>query len=235
MAISVGHQGGRAQRAVRPRPGRVGWGAAPARLGGVGDAHPGAARPGGLLRLPAGRERLLLVHALRPALRTAVGRPAQLPIPVHAGPEHRQGQPEHPVVRRDPGAGADRQRPGGGRPDRARQARRRVLAHAVLPAGARAARGVRRGLRLPVQPGNRAGEPRARAPRDPRTPVVQRPSLVETVPRAAGHVGARRHHDHLLGGTPGRPARAVRGGVARRRQRPAEGPSTSRSRTSCRS
>ena len=87
------------------------------------------------------------------------------------------------------------------------QARRRLLPHRLLPAGADpAGRGHAR-IRLPPQPRHRAGQHAARQARDRRAALVQRPVMGEAVARAARALGRRQHDDHL----PGRRARRARG------------------------
>ena len=135
------------------------------------------------------------------------------------------GDAQHAVVRRDPGAGEDR---------------RSRCSIAGLLARARRASGVWRTLfYLPAlvppvasvvafvflfNPGTGPVNQVLALVRHQGAAVVQRPRVVEAVARAARRLGDGRHHDHLPGRAARRAARAVRGGLPRRRERRAEGP-----------
>src|SRR5690242_5848626 len=172
-----------------------------------------------LLRLPADRERLLLVHALRPAELAALDRAEELRVPLQRRPPNRPGREEHAVDARDSraAAGAVRVRRGGD--GHARAPRHGRLPHGLLPAGAGAAGGGHARVRLHPQPGVRAREHRARQARHPGTAVVPGSELVEAVARTARAVGDRQRDDHLHRGAARRAAAPVRVGGARRRRR----------------
>ena len=87
------------------------------------------------------------------------------------------------------------------------QARRRRLPHGLLPARARAAGRGHARVRLPAQPGHRAGQHDPRARSGSTGPLwFNDPALVEAVARAARALGHRQHDDHL----PRRRARRAR-------------------------
>ena len=142
-----------------------------------------------LLRLPARDERVLVVHALRPAQPAPLDRALELRVPARHRSAGLARDQEHPVAARlhGPAAGAVRVRRG--RDADARQARRRLLPHRLLPARSDpAGRGHAR-LRLPPQSRHRDRQHAARQDRDRGAALVQRPVLGEAVARAARALG----------------------------------------------
>ena len=112
---------------------------------------PWLARLHHLLRLPARDERVPLVHPLRPPQPAALGRSRQLPLPARHRRAGVAGGQEHPLADRGDGSAPGRVRLRRGRDADAREARRRLLPHRLLPAGADPAGRRDARLRLPAQ------------------------------------------------------------------------------------
>src|SRR4051794_37563313 len=171
-----------------------------------------------VLRLSARDERIPVVQPLRPAVAAALGRPRELPLPLHRRPAGLDRGQEHALAdrRHSPAADPVRLRHRGAACTRA--ARCGDLPHDLLPACARAPRCGHARLRLHPQSRHRAREPDPRAPRDPGPAVVPGSSVVEAVAHAARDLGDRQHHDHLPRSGARRSAPPVRVRGARRRR-----------------
>ena len=167
-----------------------------------------------LLRVPDGRQPVLLLYQVRHPEPAGMGGPGQLPVHVHQRPAVLGGDQEHAVDHGHPGPapGAVRHRHGD-RPDQG-QARAAVLPDGLLPAHHGPAGGGRARVHLHPQPG-RAGQPHPGAAAPARAAVVRGPALDQAGPDPDRPVGHRPGDDHLPGLAAGRAQAAVRGGRPR--------------------
>ena len=97
-------------------------------------------------------ERVPLVHPLRPPQPAALGRSRELPLPARHRRAGLAGGEEHALALRGDGSAPGRVRLRRRRHADAREARRRLLPHRLLPPGADPAGGGDARLRLPAQP-----------------------------------------------------------------------------------
>ena len=175
--------------------------------------EPLAPRLHDLLRLPAGHDRVLLVHALRPALVAEVGRARELPVPLQRRPAHLAGRLEHALDHRRRGAAQRHLRVR----HRGDAARGRGAGSGSSARSSTCPRSCRRSRRRSASstcstraPG-RSTPARASRARGPA--LVRLADLVEAVARPARPLGRREPDDHL----PGRRHRRARATCTSRR------------------
>ncbi len=210
------------QSAVRASTAEPGAAAREAQGGVAKAAHgavvhePVARRLQRLLRLPADRQRIPVVHALRPAVESGLDRAGQLQVPVRRRRRGMACRVQHALVprHRRAAAGAVRVRDRGH--DQPRAGRRRNLQDDLLPpdAGADGRRHAR--VRVPVQPGHGAGQHAAGEDRDHGAAVVSVVAVGEAIADPVEPVGGRQRDGDLPGGDPRRPQAPPRGRRARR-------------------
>ncbi|CAK7284517.1 hypothetical protein SGPA1_30390 [Streptomyces misionensis JCM 4497] len=172
-----------------------------------------------VLRVPAGLDALLLLHALRRLPAAGLERREELGLRLHPLPAVLARPAQHPVAGRGDGESARAVRAGHRTADHEDQDGCRDLPHPVLPALPGPAGRGHHGLRLPPQPRYRAGRFDPGEDRGTGPGLVRRPHVVQAGADPAGAVGHRRPHGDLHGRAARRAGRAVRGGRAGRRLR----------------